>query len=271
MLTAAAGSAGTVTGGAGASGRGIWLHAANSCAAFRSSKYHGNLVRVGQSLYGFVGDDFADKKSEEQGDDGKATGPEFAREARDLRPAVRWTSSIVQVKEIPEGSLVGYGCTWRAPRRTRIALIPVGYADGYARSLSNVGVVGLTGRPWDKLGGAGSAPESSPAAFAPVVGRVSMDQITIDVTDAPEGAWRLGMEVEIVGRDRRAPNYLPRIAQSAGTITHEIMCGIGPRVERVYRYPSASSADSEVSVRVPPRATEEQGGGEASAGGVAVA
>jgi alanine racemase len=272
MVTAAAGSAGAVAAGS----RGVWLHAANSCAVFRSAKYHGNLVRAGQSLYGFVGDDFTDRRGEEAGSapaEGEAPqGPEFAREARELRPAVRWTSSIVQVKEIPEGFPVGYGSTWRAPRATRIALVPVGYADGYARSLSNTGVVGLTGRVWDRIGGAGSAAEGACAAFAPVVGRVSMDQIMLDVTDAPEAARRVGMEVEIVGRDRRAPNALPRLAERAGTITHELMCGISPRVERIYRYPASLGAESvgAVAVRVAPR----DGAGEASDGrssGAAVA
>lgn len=270
MLTAAVGTAGAVAGGGG---RGIWLHAANSCAVFRSSKYHGNLVRVGQSLYGFVGDDLSDKKVEESGENGQTTGPEFAREARELRSAVRWTSSIVQVKEIPEGSPVGYGSTWRAPRRTRLALIPVGYADGYPRALTNAGMVGLTGRAWERLGGAGSAAEGSALSFAPVVGRVSMDQITLDVTDVPEHACRVGMEVELIGRDRRAANYLPRLSESAGTITHELLTRIGARVERVYRYPSAAGLEqgSDVSVRVPSRGLGENGGGEAAPGSVAVA
>jgi alanine racemase len=240
---------------------------------FRSSKYHGNLVRIGQSLYGFVGDDISDKKVEESGENGQATGPEFAREARELRSAVRWTSSIVQVKEIPEGSPVGYGSTWRAPRRTRLALIPVGYADGYPRALTNAGMVGLTGRAWEKLGGAGSAADESVLAFAPVVGRVSMDQITVDVTDVPEHACRVGMEAELIGRDRRGANYLPRLSESAGTITHELLTRIGARVERVYRYPSAAGMEqaSEISVRVPTRGAGETGGGESTAGGAAVA
>lgn len=271
MLTAAAGSAGQVGGGPG---RGIWLHAANSCAVFRSSKFHGNLVRVGQSLYGFVGEELGERKADEVGEDGKPAGPEFGREARELRAAVRWISSIVQVKEVPEGFGVGYGSTWRAPRRTRLALVPVGYADGYARSLSNAGMVGLTGRGWERLSGAGSAAEAPPAFFAPVVGRVSMDQITIDVTDVPAAVSSAGMEVELVGRDRRAPNYLPRLAESAGSITHEMMCRLGARVERVYRYPSAGtgSGEPELAVRVSTRGVGETGeAGSGAAGGMAVA
>ena len=280
MLTAAVGAAGQVSGGGG---RGIWVHAANSCAVFRSSKYHGNLVRVGQSLYGFVGDDLADRKGEEVGEDGNPTGAEFMREARELRAAVRWTSSIVQVKEIPEGFPVGYGSTWRAPRPTRLALIPVGYADGYARSLSNAGMVGLVGRTWERAGGtagAGSEAEGPPIAFVPVVGRVSMDQIVVDVTDAPGNSGSVGMEVELAGRDRRAPNYLPRLAESAGSITHEMMCRLGPRTERVYRHPAASgtagmvrgaAGETELSVRVGGRAAPERGSADAASEGAAVA
>lgn len=268
MLTAAMGAAGQV--GGPAPGRGIWLHAANSCAVFRSAKYHGNLVRVGQSLYGFVGDDLSDRKPEEIGEDGKPVGAEFAREARDLRPAVRWTSSIVHIKEVPAGFSVGYGSTWRAARPTKLALIPVGYADGYARALSNVGQVGLTGKAWEKtFGGAGSAAEPPAQAYAPVVGRVSMDQVTLDVTDMPPLLAKVGMEVELVGRDPRSPNHLPRLAEGAESITHEMLCRLGPRVERVYRYPSAAGTDTEVSVRVAPRREEE--GASGGAGGVAVA
>ena len=79
--------------------------------------------------------------------------------------------------------------------------------------------------------------------YAPVVGRVSMDQITVDVTDVPEsylrvtkqGAETVFPEVEVYGRTRNAPNFLPTIAGAAGSITHELLCRVSPRVERVYR------------------------------------
>jgi alanine racemase len=239
----------------------IALHAANSCAAFRSRSLHGSMLRLGQALYGYLADDQV-----------RPEGFEFAEHAAQLQPALRWTSQIVHVQEIPAGWPVGYGSTWRAPyradgRKTRIALVPVGYADGYPRALSGEGQggrahVGLTGRLWDRRGT--TSPSASPAGeiidpafsahdsaamptvFAPVVGRVSMDQITIDVTDVPESYLRfgshtgptgevVGSEVELFGRDRSAPNFIGALAQAAGSITHELVCRIGPRVERVYR------------------------------------
>jgi len=172
---------------------------------------------------------------------------QFREAAARLQPAVRWTAPIVHVKEVPAGFPVGYGSTWRAPARgpgrsrpTRLALVPVGYADGYPRALGNVAKVGLTGRRWERSAVGGGVDESSAKqVYAPVVGRVSMDQITVDVTDVPEEWCAVGMEVELAGRDRAAPHYLPRLAEQAGSVTHELLCRICPRVERVYKYPAA--------------------------------
>lgn len=216
-------------------GAGLALHAANTCGTLRSEKYHGTMVRVGQSLFGYGPEGVPD-----------ADSLGFAEAARSLQPAVRWASSIVHIKEIPAGFPVGYGSTWHAPNRrggrpTRIALVPVGYADGYSRSLSNLGQVGLSGRRWDPKGQGpqnpgGHEPACAPAAIAPVVGRVSMDQITLDVTDIPPQLAYVGAEVELAGMDRAAANYLPTVAQAAGSIAHEFLCRIGPRVERVYKH-----------------------------------
>lgn len=249
-------------------GAGLALHAANTCGMFRSQRYHGTMVRVGQSIFGYALDDGAD-----------ADTMEFAEAARALRPAVRWTSGIVHVKEVPPGFPVGYGGTWHAPTRrdgrpSKIALVPVGYADGYPRSLSNVARVGLSGRRWDARTGAGSGagaaglspgghePLDACAAFAPVVGRVSMDQFTIDVTDVPSSLVFVGAEVELAGTDRDSPNFLPRVAADAGTITHEFLCRIGPRVERVHRVSAAGAV-------APSRAAERGGGGLTGAAAVA--
>ncbi len=265
----ATGTAGKVVGGAAGGPPVLLVHAANSCAMFRSAKYHGNMVRVGQSLHGFVGEEWGAPAGAEPGETG-TEGIEFAAQAMELRPALRWTSSIVHVKEIPAGSPVGYGSTWRARRPTKIALVPVGYADGYPRSLSNTGMVGLTERQWDRPGtgsGGGTGRPPAPTHFAPVVGRVSMDQITLDVTDAPEAARRLGAEVEIIGADWRLPNHLPRLADKAGTITHELMCRIAARLERVYRFPAAAGAGADTPVRIIGPATPPGG----LTGGTAVA
>lgn len=270
----------------------IALHAANSVATFRSKALHGSMVRCGQSLLGYLLED------------GEGTdGFEFAAQARSLEPSVRWTSGIVHVAEIPAGWSVGYGSTWRAPHRadgrsTKIALVPVGYADGYPRHLGGrggggPGWVGLTGRAWDRRAGEDETPGDKASAmkmvYAPVVGRVSMDQITVDVTDVPEAYLRPApsahagnehvlAEVELYGRVRAAPNYLPRLAAEAGSITHELLCRISPRVERVYRLP-ASQPESAQPVRFPaggaggagPTVTTKTGGAGGGLGSAAVA
>lgn len=240
----------------GAGVQDILLHAANSCATFRSRALHGSLVRCGQAMLGYLTDDLPVPDSFE-----------FAAQARALQPAIRWTSSIVHIQEIPAGWAVGYGSTWRAPYRadgkpTKIAIIPVGYADGYPRTLGGEGGggpgwVGLTGRQWERKG-AGEHDETTTdshaqaTVYAPVVGRVSMDQITVDVTDVPEallkfgpaGGDHAGPEVEIYSRRLGAPNYLPKLATASGSITHELLCRIGPRVERVHRYPASSATEA---------------------------
>lgn len=256
------------------------MHMANTCATFRSRALHGTMVRVGQCLLGYALDEamIGHTRPRHATDDGPGALDdfEFAADARRLVPAVRWTSYASHVQEIDPGWPVGYGSTWRAPkrsdgRRTRIALIPVGYADGYPRALSSSAVrrplvhtlpnsadraqgvlawVGFTGRPWERRGA--GAPDDDESAgtntvYAPVVGRVSMDQITVDVTDVPEAFVRSAdtggpaMEVELLGRDPLAPNYPPTLAAAAGSITHELLCRVSARIERVYRYPATTS------------------------------
>lgn len=275
----AAGPDGPKIGGLAGAGE-LMLHAANSCALFRARSYHGSMVRVGQALLGYALDD---APLDEQF--------EFAADARKLIPAVRWTSTVAHIAEIPAGWPVGYGSTWRAPwradgRKTRIALIPVGYADGYPRSLGGKGTggpgcVAFTGRTWEKRSAGDpdegilraprepSRPEQSPSmppVYAPVVGRVSMDQITVDVTDVPEmylhgvGLADGGPEVELMGRDRSAPNYISTLAAAGHSITHELLARVGPRVERVYRYPaSAASAGAYAPVVTNQRGTDASG------------
>jgi len=231
---------------------GLALHAANTCGAFRSRRFHGSMVRIGEALFGMVGGAVWGATG-----DGLA-GMEFATEAAAMEPAVRWTTTVSHVQDIPAGWPVGYGSTWRAPRRadgraTRIAMIPVGYADGYPRSLGGSvrggpGVVGFTGRVWDRRSihgtDTGSLSGADKPLFAPIVGRVSMDQITVDVTELPEnyiipgraGLRLAGTEVELVGMDPGAPNHLPALASAGGTIAHELLCRMGPRLDRVYRF-----------------------------------
>lgn len=186
------------------------IHQASTFGVFRGDRYHRSMVRVGLALFGYAAEEFA--HSEEF---------EHAGEARTLRPAVRWTSSICQSRQIEKGGTVGYGATWAAARRTRTAIIPVGYADGYPIPLSNRAKVGVVG-------------EDGVRGFAPVIGRVSMDQIVIDTTDLTDSMAKIGAEVELIGTNAGAPNHLPVLAHQAGTISHALMCGIGPRVPRVY-------------------------------------
>ncbi|RMD65907.1 MAG: alanine racemase, partial [Planctomycetota bacterium] len=188
------------------------LHAANSFATFRSVEHHLDMVRVGLALFGYVAEELAG-----------ADDPALLDLARQLVPAVRWTTSVAHIARIPQGQCVGYGATWRAERDSRIALAPVGYADGYPMTLANRGVVRVR-----------MSEEDGQWREAPVVGAVSMDQITIDATDLPEDVAQVGAEVELVGCDRDASNHLPALAAQAQTISHQLLCSVGPRVKRVY-------------------------------------
>lgn len=185
-------------------------HQASTFGAFRATRLHRSMVRVGLALLGYAGEEYADPDC-----------VELIAQAAELRPCVRWVSRIVQTKWIEAGTPVGYGGTWRAKRRSRLGLIPAGYADGYPRALSNRARVGV-----ELAGGV--------KAYVPQVGTVSMDQITVDLTDLPESGLGVGAWVELVGNDRSAPNHLPALAKAAGTITHDLLCRIGPRVTRHY-------------------------------------
>ncbi len=119
------------------------------------------------------------------------------------------------MKTLPAGREISYGGTYVTQRPTRVATVPVGYADGYRRSLSNRFYVLIHGRP------------------APILGRVCMDQMMVDVTDIPETA--VNDRVVLVGRDGDACIPMEAIAQAAGTFNYEFVCGISRRVPRVYR------------------------------------
>ncbi|HXF68748.1 MAG TPA: alanine racemase [Thermoflexus sp.] len=176
-------------------------HAANSAAAMRFRAAHFEAVRPGLALYGM-------RPSLEW-------EPPFP-----LRPALSWKSRVIRVWSIAPGESVGYGRTFIADRERRMALVPVGYGDGYLRALSNRGKVLIRGRP------------------APVRGRVSMDQIVVEVTDIPD--VKIGDEVVILGRQGENEIRAEDIATWAGTINYEITTMISPRVPRIYRSGEAS-------------------------------
>jgi alanine racemase len=135
------------------------------------------------------------------------------RKPVELLPVLSWKVRIAQVKLVPKGAFIGYGCTYRTTRPTRLAVIPVGYYDGYCRSLSNAAYVLVKGK----------------RAF--VRGRVAMNFLMADVTDIP--GVRLGEEVTLIGRDGKETISADILASLAGTISYEILSRINPLVPRI--------------------------------------
>lgn len=169
---------------------------ANSQGSLSGSAFHYDLVRVGIGLYGA---------------EPYATGPSR------VKPVVRLVSRLAQVRAVAAGEGVGYRGTWTAERDSKIAVIPVGYYDGYPRSLSSAPNLP---HAWVSIHG----------HRAPVVGRVSMDMITVDVTDLPEHLAVRGTEAELFG----ASPTIDEMATRAGTISYEVFTGLGSRFARVY-------------------------------------
>jgi alanine racemase len=132
--------------------------------------------------------------------------------ANPMRPVVALETAIAQLRTVPVGAGVGYGMTFHAARETRIATIPVGYADGWPRSLSNRGAAYIGGHR------------------APIIGRVSMDSITLDVTDIPAELLFPGAPVELIGPHQTIDD----VAHDADTISYEILTQLSRRYERTY-------------------------------------
>jgi alanine racemase len=132
----------------------------------------------------------------------------------EVRPALTWKAAVLAVKELPAGALVGYGGMFRAAQPTRIAVLAAGYADGIPHRLSNKGRVIAKGH------------------FAPIIGAVSMDLTTIDVTHVPK--MEVGDAVTILGSEGDISIDAQQIARVAGTISYSVLCGIHARVKRVY-------------------------------------
>lgn len=195
---------------------GVRVHASNTYGTVRSSAYRYTMVRVGIGLYGCGMDRVRD-----------VDGFEHAGLMAGLEPVVRWTSRVRQVRRVPEGWGVGYGTTWRAGEGGAVlAGVPVGYADGYPLGLSSDAATGASrGKMGVDVGG-------GVMGYAPVVGRVSMDQVVLDVTGI-EGV-EPGASVEVIGRRRTGPTAVDEIARRGGTLSHFVLCGISPRVPRRY-------------------------------------
>jgi alanine racemase len=178
-----------------------FIHAACTAAAVLLASTHFTMLRSGIGLYGLW-------PSRETMVSAREKGGVVA----DFRPALSWKTRIVQVKTIPEGSFVGYGCSYRTMRKTTLGVLPVGYADGYDRALGNRAYVLVRGRR------------------APVTGRICMNLCMVDLTDVP-GA-RLEDEVVLLGRSGEEQISAETMAEWAGTINYEIVTRISPLLPR---------------------------------------
>jgi alanine racemase len=172
---------------------GLMLHAANSAATLREAKAHLDMVRCGIAIYGL--DPF-----------GRDPTP------RRLEPALTLTSYVADVKRLEAGATAGYGRTWSAERETYIAVLPIGYGDGVRRALSNRADVLVGGRRY------------------PLVGTVSMDNVTIDL--GPEPVVSEGDEAVLIGTQGEERILCEELAARIDTINYEITCGISSRVPR---------------------------------------
>jgi len=170
-------------------------HACNSAGLMLHPAGHYELVRAGIALYGLKPDPSVDWPA-------------------DLHPALTWRTRIGMIKTVEAGTPISYGCTYRAAGRERIASLPVGYADGYFRLLSNRGEVLIGGRR------------------CPIVGRVCMDQTLVRLPDGLKAA--VGDEVVLIGAQGNDQIPADEIAGLIGTINYEVTCAINKRVPRVY-------------------------------------
>ncbi len=157
-----------------------------------------SLVRPGHAIYGYVSPAR-----------GHAPPPVLS-----VKPALSWKTRIVSVKDVARESKVGYGGSFVAPGPMRLAVLAAGYADGVPHRLSNRGKVIAGGR------------------FAPIVGTVSMDLTTIDITHSPQ--MQPGDEVTLLGKEGDVALDAQQIARTAGTISYNVLCGISARVKRFY-------------------------------------
>ncbi len=172
----------------------LMVHAANSAATIDLPQAHFDMVRLGIALYGYH------------------PSGELVH-TMDLKPCMGVFAKLIAVKHLPKGSRSGYGLTHEYARDSRVGIVPIGYGDGYFRSLSDRAVVRINGRD------------------APVCGRVSMDQMTVDITDIPDA--KVGDTVEVISPDPQAPNNVENLAILAGTIPYEITCHLGHNIRHV--------------------------------------
>jgi alanine racemase len=177
-----------------------FLHLASSTpVAYGRRDAWKRMVRPGHAIYGYIS----------QVAKGNAPAPLL-----EVRPALTWKAAVLAVKDLPAGALVGYGGMFRTSGPMRIAILAAGYADGIPHRLSNKGRVIARGH------------------FAPIVGAVSMDLTTIDVTHSPP--VQVGDSVTLLGSEADINIDAQQMARVAGTISYSVLCGIHARVKRIY-------------------------------------
>jgi len=193
-----------------------WIHAGNSATVLRGEQLHplveaasriGTrlMLRPGLSLYGYAP---RLTKTRTEPEEPVVADPPVTK----LSPVLEWKTRVASLRSIETGEAAGYNATFRAYRPTRLALLPMGYADGLNRLLSNRGCVLIRGRR------------------APIAGRVSMDQTIVDVTDL--GDVKLGDEVVVLGKQGAESMTAWEMADLIGTIPYEVLCNISARVPR---------------------------------------
>ena len=170
-------------------------HCSNSACILEYPEAHMDMVRAGITIYGIYPSD------------------EVARTQPELKPVMQLKSHIAAIREVPSGTPVSYGGTFVTERVTRVATIPVGYGDGYPRSLSGKGCVLIGGKR------------------APILGRVCMDQFMVDVTDIPAHELE---EVTLMGEDHGSFLSVYELSELSGRFPYEFVCVIGKRVPREY-------------------------------------
>jgi len=175
-------------------------HVANSAAAMMYPEMHMDMIRTGIIQYGLYPSNEVDKS------------------VLNLKPAMTLKSNVIMVKRIEAGVSISYGGTFVTERNSYIATLPIGYADGYSRLLSNKSKVLINGK------------------YAPIVGNICMDQCMVDVTDIIELGTEVKVGDEVVLFGKQGNNFIDvtSLAEMIGTINYELVCIIGKRIPRVY-------------------------------------
>lgn len=171
-------------------------HVCNSAGIMEFKDHRFDMVRSGIITYGLYPSEEVDKASVK------------------LIPALAWKSHVINISEVSDGEGISYGKTYITKKKTKIATISVGYADGYLRGLSSKGRVLIHGQ------------------YAPILGRICMDQMMVDITNIKD--VKIEDEVTLVGKDGENTITVEELANAAGSFNYEFVCGIGKRVKRIY-------------------------------------